>query len=118
MRQLTVVVGCLLLVVTFLSAGCSTPRDDHIRSYNMQLASPRSTINVYSSSYVANKARCNPKDRMTRVWCDEAKADLARVQLAQQQELAIYREMENDPVINEQDRDVARRSVANLQGNQ
>ena len=65
MRQLIVVVGCLLLVVTFLSPGCSTPRDDHIRSYNMQLASPRSTINVYSSSYVANKARCNPKDRMT-----------------------------------------------------
>ena len=110
--------GCLLLVVALLSAACSTPRDDHIRNYNMQLASPQATVNVYSSQYVADKARCNPKDRMTHVWCDSAKADLARVQLAKQQELAIYQQMEDDPVVNEEDRAVARRSVASLQGNQ
>lgn len=75
-------------------------------------------VDVYSSSYAAANARCNPKDRMTRVWYDSAKGDLARLQLAQQQELAIYQQMADDPVVNEQDRQVARQSVANLQGNQ
>ena len=106
-------------VLGFLAgAGCDSARNERIRSYNIQLASPRATVDVYSSAYVANKARCNPKDRMKQVYCEEAKADLARVQLARQQELAIYQQMADDPVVNEQDRQVARQSVANLQGNQ
>lgn len=95
------------------------PRETNVSvaiTFNSQ--AQRATVDVYSSAYVANKARCNPKDRMKQVYCEEAKADLARVQLARQQELAIYQQMADDPVVNEQDRQVARQSVANLQGNQ
>lgn len=115
MRTLKLVIFFLLATVV-LGSGCLSERNEHVYSYNQQLALPNAHIQTYSNSYVRHKALCNPKDKhgIGNWHCEQMKADAASVQEAERQALPIYEQMENDPVLNEQDRELARQSVARL----
>ena len=104
----------MAILFLVLCSGCVSERDQHIRAYNQQLVFPKAHIRTYSDMYARHKALCNTKDVMAKYNCNQMKADLASIQEAERQALPIYEQMASDPVLNQQDREIALQSVTKL----
>jgi len=114
----------LLVLLTEVSLSCScdytpngAPNQQVARrqGYLQTMVAPAAEAKTYLSLYTTHKVECESGESLTRRFsCTQAKVDLAHIERAWQQALAIAEEMTQDTALSEGDRNDAQKAADQL----
>ena len=111
----------VLLAGASLGCGCDSTPDSAASQqaarlgYMQQIAGPGAEAKTYLSQYTTHKVECESGESFTRRYsCTQAKVDLAHIQRAWQEALAITERMGQDATLSDKDRNDAQEAAEHI----